>query len=128
MLEEQKLLLIQARDSLEVARNILEDGYPGFSAARAYYTMFYAFEALFLEQEMAFSKHAGIIAAFSQYYVKTGIFDKKYSTFLREGFELRMVGDYGKLKSVTVAEADVQLERANELLIAIEARLKGDPK
>ncbi len=128
MLEEQKSLLKQAKDSLDVARNILRDGYPGFSAARAYYAMFYAVEALFLEQEMAFSKHAGIITAFSQYYIKTGIFDRKYSTFLREGFELRMIGDYGKLRSVTIAEAEAQVERASELLAIIEQRLEGDLK
>lgn len=91
MREEQAVLLKQAHDSIDIAATILRDGYPGFSAARAYYAMFYVTEALFLEKGEAFSKHIGLIAAFSKEYVKTGIFDKKFSTYLREGFELRML-------------------------------------
>ena len=41
MTEEQKGLLLQARDSLGAAKLLMKGEYPGYAASRAYYTMFY---------------------------------------------------------------------------------------
>jgi uncharacterized protein (UPF0332 family) len=37
--------------------------------------MFYAAEALLLDQDLSFSKHSAVISAFGQRFVKTGILD-----------------------------------------------------
>lgn len=72
MTNDQQELLRQARDSIAAAKVLLDAGYPGFAASRAYYSMFYAAEALLEGEAMAFSKHSAVIAAFGQHFARTG--------------------------------------------------------
>ena len=46
MTDDQRELLQEARDSVSAARVLLDAGYPGYAASRAYYAMFYVAEAL----------------------------------------------------------------------------------
>ena len=48
MTPEQKNLIEQANESLSAAKLLYREGYYGFAAARAYYTMFYIAEAFLL--------------------------------------------------------------------------------
>jgi uncharacterized protein (UPF0332 family) len=59
MMPEQVALLQKAQDSLRGARLLAGDGLYDFAVSRAYYTMFYAAEALLLGQRLSFSKHSG---------------------------------------------------------------------
>ena len=54
MMPEQADLLRQAHDSLAAAKILDAQGYHGFAASRAYYTMFYITEAFLLGQGLAF--------------------------------------------------------------------------
>jgi uncharacterized protein (UPF0332 family) len=56
MMSEQEDLLVQARDSLSAAKILDAQGYHGFAASRAYYTMFYIAEALLLGRGLAYSE------------------------------------------------------------------------
>lgn len=56
----------KANESLAAARRELAAGALAFAINRAYYALFYAVTALFLEQGREFSKHAGVRAAFNQ--------------------------------------------------------------
>ena len=53
MTEDQRELLEEARDSIAAARLLLDGGFPGYAASRAYYAMFYVAEALL--EELSFS-------------------------------------------------------------------------
>lgn len=66
MTEEQGELLLQARDSLEAAKWLMQGDYPGYAAARAYYAMFYIAEAFLEGDGLSFSKHSAVIAAFGR--------------------------------------------------------------
>ena len=46
MTEDQRDLLEEARRSLDAARVLLGNGYPGYAAARAYFAMFHVAQAL----------------------------------------------------------------------------------
>ena len=50
MSSEIQILLQKAKESLEAAELLERGGYTGFSASRAYYSMFYVAEALFIIQ------------------------------------------------------------------------------
>ena len=128
MREEQAKLLTKAKDSLIVAGIILEQGYPGFAAARAYYAMFYAVEALLLSIDMSFSKHSAVISAFAINFVKPGVFPMEYHRYLLDGFKARMTGDYEALVEVTADDAEKHINRAREIVEAIEKRIEGDLK
>lgn len=60
-----------------------------FSAAvnRAYYAMFYAANALLATKGLERSKHSGVIAAFRQHFVKTGIVSMSSSRYFGEALE-----------------------------------------
>jgi uncharacterized protein (UPF0332 family) len=68
MTSEQADLPHQARDSLAAATILDAQGYHGFAASRACYTMFYIAEAFLLGQESAFSRHGSVHAAFGEHF------------------------------------------------------------
>lgn len=124
MMPEQWELLILARDSLAAAKLLDASGYHGFSASRSYYAMFYVAEAFLLGKGLAFSKHSGVHAAFSEHFARTGIVPSEFHRYLLRGMEARHAGDYGKLKTVTPEEAQEQIARAEQFLELAE-RLIG---
>ena len=66
MIPEISELLERARLSQKAAANLLRDGFPGFAASRAYYSMFYVAQALLLSKDMSFSSHSAVIAAYGK--------------------------------------------------------------
>ena len=78
MTPAQRDLLMFGRDSQAAARLLHSQSYYGFAASRAYYTMFYVAEALLLDHDLSFSKHSEVIAAFGQYFAKTGRVSTKF--------------------------------------------------
>ncbi|MEW5872528.1 MAG: HEPN domain-containing protein [Chloroflexota bacterium] len=78
MNEQIGLILAKAKESLEAARLLREEGYLDFAASRAYYAMFYTAEALLLSKNLSFSSHAAVIANYGKEFSKTGELDPKY--------------------------------------------------
>ena len=70
-------LIEKARRYLRSTELLIQDGDYDSAVSRAYYAMFYAAEAALLKKEMTFSSHKAVISAFGQYFVKTGIFEKR---------------------------------------------------
>ena len=64
--------------------------------------------------EVDFSKHAGVISYFQREYIKTGIFEKKFSKYLQEAFQIRNNCDYDDFYIVFKDDAVEQLARAEE--------------
>jgi uncharacterized protein (UPF0332 family) len=122
--DDQRELLEQARDSIAASRLLLEGGYSGFAASRAYYAMFYVAEAFLESEDMSFSRHAAVIAAFGQYFAHTGKVPVELHRFLLEAQELRHSGDYGQRHAVTGDQARQQIIRAEQFLEVAE-RLLG---
>jgi uncharacterized protein (UPF0332 family) len=89
MMPEQADLLRQAHDSLAAAKILDAQGYHGFAASRAYYTMFYITEAFLLGQGLAFSRHSAVHAAFGEHFVKTGVVPSEFHRYLIRGMEVR---------------------------------------
>ncbi|MEA3460066.1 MAG: HEPN domain-containing protein [Chloroflexota bacterium] len=56
---------------------------------RAYYTIFYAANAMLATRGLERSKHSGAITAFRQHFVKTGIIEVEYSDFYGAAMEDR---------------------------------------
>lgn len=124
MTPEQRDLLLQAHESLAAARLLLQAGYSGFAASRAYYTMFYVAEGFLLGKGLAFSRHSTVHAAFGEHFVKTGLVPAEFRRYLARGMEVRHAGDYRKAAAVTPQEAAEQIARAEQFLDVAE-RLIG---
>jgi uncharacterized protein (UPF0332 family) len=123
--DDIKDLLGDARDSLGAAKSLIKDGYPGFAAARAYFAMFYIAEAFLESKGLSFSKHSAVISAFGSQFVKTGLVEQEYHRYLIDAQEVRLEGDYPKLRNITFELATKHIERAEKFLKMAEAKLKG---
>ena len=87
--------------------------------------MFTAVRALLAIEGQDFSKHAGVIAYFQKEYIKTGKFDKKFSKYISQAFQIRNNVDYADFFLVSAEDAREQYDRASELLDAIEKYLSN---
>lgn len=80
--------LSSADEKLTSAKVLLDAGLYKDSVGRSYYAIFAAVRAVLASRQVDFSKHAGVIAYFQKEFIKTGIFDKKYSKYLQQAFQI----------------------------------------
>ena len=113
-----------AKERLHSSKILLEAGSYKDSIGRSYYAMFTAVRALLAVEGQDFSKHAGVIAYFQKEYVKTGKFDKKYSKYISQAFQIRNNTDYADFFLVSLQDAKEQYDRAEEFVKVIEEFLK----
>lgn len=116
--------LAWAHQALRTARLVLEHEDYITAVNRAYYAIFYAANALLTTKGLERSRHSGVIAAFRQHFVKTGIVEAEYSDFYGVAMEDRHSGDYG-LVALSNEVATRDLERAERFVIRIEQLLQG---
>ena len=111
--------LKSAKERLDSAKILLEAGKYKDSIGRSYYAIFTAVRAVLAKDEVDFSKHAGVISYFQREYIKTGIFDKKYSNYLQEAFQIRNNCDYAFRVSPVASIAET---KAMGKPVALDAR------
>jgi uncharacterized protein (UPF0332 family) len=125
MKQETNALLEKSERAIRSAENTLADGDLDFAASRAYYALFYVAEALLGEKDLQFSKHGGVHGAFSQHFVRTGLFDIKFQRWLVSGFNQRMLGDYGVTPDFDVEDVQEIIDHAREFLSTARAYLQA---
>lgn len=114
--ELMKYRLEMAKERLHSSKILLNDGCYKDSIGRSYYAMFTSVRALLAMEGQDFSKHAGVIAYFQKEFIKTGKFDKKYSKYISQAFQIRNNTDYADFFIVSVQDAKEQYEKASEFL------------
>ena len=119
-----KYRLSSAKEKLTSAKLLLEAGLYKDSVGRSYYAIFSAIRAVLAIRQVDFSKHAGVIAYFQKEFIKTEIFDRKYSKYLQQAFQIRNSCDYDDFFIISKQDAEEQYERAVELLTIIEEYIK----
>ena len=67
---------------------------------------------------------AGVIAYFQREYIKTGIFDKKYSKYVQSAFQIRNSCDYDDFFIASRQDAEEQYQKAEELYEEVKAFLE----
>jgi len=123
MTEDQQELLLEARDSIAAARLLLNGGFFGYAASRAYFAMFYLAEAFLEGEGLAYSKHSAVISAFGKEFARNGKVPAKFHRYLMEAQTLRHSGDYGLRGDVEHEQAQEQIARAEEFLNFAETLL-----
>ena len=116
-------LMELARESLDVAQDILASEHYGFAASRAYYAMFYATQAILLSKGMSFSSHRAVVAAFGQHIAHPGLVDVELHGALKNAFEQRLLGDYST-DPFPQESSETVLADAGEFVAQIEAYLQ----
>jgi len=118
-MKESKALIERARRYLKSAEMLLRDRDFESAVSRTYYAMFYCAQAALLTKELSFSSHKGVISAFGEHFVKTGIFPKEMGRELNRAFEKRQVGDYEYTFVIEEAEAATMLQSGREFVDTI---------
>jgi uncharacterized protein (UPF0332 family) len=119
-----RAILDKAKDSLDAARLLADQGYFDFAASRTYYAMFYTAEALLLARGLSFSSHAAVIANYGKEYSKTKEMDRKFHKYLIAVQDLRSQGDYSYHPSVSESHAREAISWATEFIEATKAYLE----
>lgn len=112
ILKEIQLYIERAEDALEVARLNLANDFYSAAINRAYYAVFYAANALLASEKLARSKHSGVLAAFRQYFIKTGLLPTALSEIYGRLLEDRHQGDYELLVGLSREEAEADIAQA----------------
>jgi len=68
--------------------------------------------------------HKGVISAFGEHFVKTGVFPKEMGRELNRAFEKRQLGDYEYTFVISKREADEMLESGKKFVNEIVQHLK----
>jgi len=123
--DEVALYIERAREMLEVAAHNLADGFYGSAVNRAYYAIFYAANALLATQGIARSKHSGVIAAFREHFVKTGLIEVEYSDVYGRVMDDRETGDYDVEMPIEAERAQTDFEDAQRFVGRIEHWLRA---
>ena len=117
--------LNMAEEKLRSAKILLDAGQYKDSIGRSYYAVFSALRAVLARDKVDFSKHAGVISYFQREYLKTELFDKKYSRYISSAFQIRSNCDYDDFFIVSKEEAVEQYEHACELYEVVKEFLKN---
>ena len=112
--------LQKARECLQEAEASITAGSYELSANRSYYSIFHAIRAVLALEHFDSKKHSGVISYFRQKFIKTGIFDLKFSDIAGTAFTVRNKSDYEDFYIVSKNEVAAQLENAKTFLTAIE--------
>ena len=123
-MKEIKSLVEKAKKYLRSAEILLKEGDYESSVSRTYYAMFYCAQAMLLTKNLSFSSHKGVISAFGEHFVKTGVFPKEMGRELNRAFEKRQLGDYEYTFVISKREADEMLESGKKFVNEIVQHLK----
>lgn len=113
-----------AKEDLETAHLLMEDGRFKASVNRSYYAIFHGLRSVTALAEFDSSKHSGVIAFFNRTYVKEGIFDKSISKIIDTAYRLREKADYQDFIIISKDQAMEQIEKAEKVLGMIEPYLE----
>lgn len=114
--DNYRLYMGNAQEMLEVAQENLNNGHTNSACNRAYYGIFYAASALLYSKGKTYGKHSAVLAAFRQYFIKTGEFDKKYSDDYEFIMDSRHTADYDLFDTVDRDDTVAVLEKAQEFI------------
>ena len=124
MLDNRKELseyrLKMAKEKLKSAKLLLDSHQWKDSIGRSYYAIFTAARALLALDGQDFARHTGVISYFQKTYIKTKVFDVKYSRYISEAFQIRNNTDYADFYIVSREDAEEQYERAVDFYNEIE--------
>lgn len=124
MLDNRKELseyrLKMAKEKLKSAKLLLDSQQWKDSIGRSYYAIFTAARALLALDGQDFARHTGVISYFQKTYIKTKVFDVKYSRYISEALQIRNNTDYADFYIVSREDAEEQYERAVDFYNEIE--------
>jgi uncharacterized protein (UPF0332 family) len=121
-----KALMTKAERAYASARVLLSIGDVDGAANRAYYAMFDAARAALIISNEATDydigkTHSGLISAFGNQLIKTGLVSKEMGRLLNRAYETRQIADYNGA-SVELSDVTEMVENAEFLVIELKTK------
>lgn len=120
---EIEAMMEKGNRAFSAAKDHFEKKDYDFASSKAYYAVFHFMQAALLTKNLSFSKHSAVISAFNKHFIKAGVFDKEFSTYIERLFKHRQIGDYAYLTSITEEEAKEDIKIAEKMIAAIQGYL-----
>jgi len=117
-------MLEKARRYLRSAGALNSSGDRESAVSRLYYAMFYCARALLEGKVKATVTHKGVLSAFAQHYIKTGVFPAELHRWLNDAFRKRQVSDYSFVEKPSEQDVSDLTGKAAEFLRRTEEYLK----
>ena len=109
-----------AKECLDAAKSLLASSNYKSAANRSYYAIFHAMRAVLAFDGIDMKHHSGVISEFRKLYIKTNIFDIKFSQIISVLFDIRIESDYDDFFIISKSEVQEQIENAEYFLTEIE--------
>ena len=116
LIELAKYRMERAKEMLVASEENLNIGQYRTSLNRSYYAIFHAMRAVNILEGYDSSKHSGVIAYFTQTFLKTERLDRDLSKIIKEASYLREKSDYDDFYIASKDEAKKQLENSETFL------------
>lgn len=114
-----------AYKTFEAAKVLSENGFWNSAVNRLYYSVFYAVNAILVQNEIIAQSHSGVKSQFSLHFIKTGKLEKKYGKLLAELYDWRQKGDYESLYEFDSESVLPLFDSVLEMIQVIEKELKN---
>ena len=124
--KEVILYLENADEALSAAQLSLDNDFYSAAINRAYYAIFYAANALLSTKKLARSKHSGILAAFRQHFIKTGLLVSDLSEIYGQIMDDRHAGDYELITATSKEDAKIDLKQAKHFVTVVREWLQKE--
>lgn len=105
--------LERAKEDLDAAHLLYDNGNYRVANNRAYYAIFHALRAVLVFDDFDSSKHSGVISEFRRRYIKEGVFPAEMSKMIGSAFVVRNASDYDDMFIVSKSETTEQLANAD---------------
>ena len=123
--KQLSLMIRKAHASLDAAKILFREEDFGAVSSKSYYAVFHMLQAALLTKGLSFSKHLTVINAFSNQFIKSGIYPREFSKEIKRLKKNREVGDYEYLKAIQKEEAEEDLKSAEKIVSVIELHIKN---
>ena len=111
-----KQLIALAEQALATAQVTFEAGDFRATVNRTYYAIFYAASAMLLTVGVERRKHSGVISAFRNHFVKSGLIEAEYSNIYGETLVVRENADYAIELPIDLDTAELALQQARSFV------------
>ena len=108
-----------SQEELETPSLLLESNRYRASISRAYYSMYYATQALLISENINTSTHKGLIKLFRLHFIKTSKLSNELSVILGDTYDLRQLADYGEEVDLTTEQVKITLLNAQIFLAQV---------
>jgi len=125
-LKEVTLYIENANESLSVAQLNLENDFYAAAINRAYYAIFYSANALLATKKLARSKHSGVLSAFRQHFVKSGLLPSELSEIYGQVMDDRHEGDYEIITATSKEDAEIDVQQARQFVDVVSEWLQRE--